>query len=91
MSHLNRDGDASDALAAKIADIVVSRIKALGPLPTEWLTPEDAADYLRLSKRGLEDMRAKGTGPKFCKVDRVVRYHVRDLDGWLLSNGGGHE
>lgn len=81
------DGDAVE----KLADLIVSRLKNQSPIQTEWLTPDDVAAYLRLSKRGLEDMRARGTGPKFYKVDRVVRYRVRDLDSWLLSNGGGHE
>lgn len=75
----------------KFADLIVSRLKNHSPIQTEWLTPDDAAAYLRLSKRGLEDMRARGTGPTFYKVDRVVRYRVRDLDSWLLSDGGGHE
>lgn len=77
------------ALAGEIAANITEKLKL--PIVSPWLTPEDAADYLRLSKRGLEDMRAKGSGPKFCKVDRVVRYHRGDLDQWLLSNGGGHE
>lgn|GEM_PF-5519188 len=36
-------------------------------------------------------MRGKGTGPRYHKAGaRVVRYHVNDLDAWLLSDGGEH-
>jgi len=78
-------------LADYVADIVNQRLRTNPPVPTPWLAPEDAAAYLRLTVRGLEDMRAKGTGPKYHKVNaRVVRYHVNDLDGWLLSDGGEH-
>jgi hypothetical protein len=74
------------AIAEHITHHLASPPRHVSP----WHTPEDAADYLRLKRRGLEDMRARGTGPKFHKVnDRVVRYHVTDLDAWLLSNGGG--
>jgi hypothetical protein len=75
-----------------IADQISNRLTAGPQHKSPWLTPDDAGQYLRLTRRGLEDMRGRGTGPKFHKVnDRVVRYHVRDLDSWLLSNGGGDE
>ena len=78
-------------LADHVAEIVTQHLRSNPPVPTPWFAPEDAAAYLRLTVRGLEDMRAKGTGPKFHKVNyRVVRYHVNDLDAWLLSNGGEH-
>lgn len=78
-------------LADHVAEIVTQHLRSNPPVPTPWFAPEDAAAYLRLTVRGLEDMRAKGTGPKYHKVNyRVVRYHVNDLDAWLLSDGGEH-
>lgn len=78
-------------IAGHVAEIVAEYIRSNPPIPTPWLAPEDAAAYLRLTVRGLEDMRSKGTGPKYHKVNaRVVRYHVNDLDAWLLSDGEGH-
>jgi len=83
--------DAWDKIADHVAEIVTQYIRENPPISTPWLAPEDAAAYLRLTVRGLEDMRAKGTGPKYHKVNaRVVRYHVNDLDAWLLSDGGEH-
>jgi len=63
--------------------------RANPPVPTPWFEPADAAAYLRLTVRGLEDMRGKSTGPRYHKVNaRVIRYHRDDLDAWLLSDGG---
>lgn len=78
-------------IAGHVAEIVTAHLRANPPVPTPWLAPEDAAAYLRLTVRGLEDMRGKGTGPRFHKVNaRVVRYHQSDLDAWLLSDGEEH-
>lgn len=80
--------DAVRAIAEQISQHLATSTRHASP----WLTPEEAAAYLCLKRRGLEDMRTRGTGPKFHKVnDRVVRYHLADLDAWLLSNGGGNE
>jgi len=77
-------------LLSVIVDQVAARLATFNS--TDWLTPEEAANYLRLSKRGLEDMRARGDGPRYAKVNgRVVRYRRTDLNAWLLSNGGGHD
>lgn len=76
-------------IAGHVAEIVTDYLRANPPVPTPWMAPDDAAAYLRLTVRGLEDMRGNGKGPRFHKVGaRVVRYHRDDLDAWLLSDGG---
>jgi predicted DNA-binding transcriptional regulator AlpA len=53
---------------------------------TTNLTPLDtaaAAEYVGLSKSTLEKLRCWGTGPKYLKLNRAVRYRVSDLEGWL--------
>lgn len=78
-------------IAGHVAEIVTERLRADPPILSPWFAPDDAATYLGLSVRGLEDMRAKGTGPRFHKVGaRVVRYHRDDLDAWLRSDGEEH-
>ena len=48
-----------------------------------WLTTEEAAAYLRCSKRTLEGYRRTGGGPVYCRQGgRVVFYHRDDLDAW---------
>ena len=53
-----------------------------------FLSTREAAFYLGLSFRTLEKMRLTGTGPRFRKHGRFVRYHIVDLDAW--SEGRGH-
>ncbi len=49
---------------------------------TPFLTTDQAARYVGLSRPALEKMRRKGRGPRFRKHGRYVRYHIADLDAW---------
>lgn len=44
-----------------------------------------AAEYLGLSHRTLEKMRWEGSGPRYRKHGRYVRYRTEDLDAWSAS------
>lgn len=78
----------AETLARLIAERVVQNLRCELANVSPWLTPDDAAAYLSLTKRGLEDMRAQITGPRYHRVGtRIVRYHRNDLDHWLLSGG----
>ena len=50
-----------------------------------FLTTEQAARYLGLSRQALEKMRRQGRGPRYRKHGRYVRYHIADLDAWSES------
>lgn len=50
-------------------------------LPT-YLTPKEAAQYLRLSHRTLEKHRSDGSGPRYRKLGKIILYTVPDLDYW---------
>jgi predicted DNA-binding transcriptional regulator AlpA len=54
-----------------------------------FLNTAQASHYIGLSRRTLEKMRTQGTGPRFRKHGRYVRYHISDLDEW--SREGGRE
>jgi hypothetical protein len=63
------------------------------PLPpiSGLLTTLEAAAYLRLSPRTLEDMRVTGTGPRYYKLgpgkrSKVV-YRKDDLEVWFTRFG----
>ncbi len=65
------------------------------PLPdvSGLLTTVEAAEYLRLSPRTLEDMRVTGKGPRYYKLgpgkrSKVV-YRREDLEGWVNQFGYG--
>jgi excisionase family DNA binding protein len=47
-----------------------------------FLTTDQAAHYVGLSRKALERMRRDGRGPRFRKHGRYVRYHIDDLDVW---------
>ncbi|HET9954536.1 MAG TPA: helix-turn-helix domain-containing protein, partial [Polyangiaceae bacterium] len=53
---------------------------AEAPAPSqEFLSTREAAALLGVTVKGLEAMRAKGRGPKFTRVGKVVRYRRTDL------------
>lgn len=56
-------------------------------MPKLHFTTKGAAEYLGLSNRSLEDMRIRGTGPRYYKIGSgprsPVRYTLEDLDAWL--------
>jgi predicted DNA-binding transcriptional regulator AlpA len=58
-----------------------------------FLSPEQAAHYLGLSTRTLQEYRSAGTGPRFRRHSRHVRYHIDDLDRWSaqVAEAGGHD
>lgn len=51
-----------------------------------FLTPVQAADYVKLSWRTLEKMRQNGGGPAFRRHGRYIRYHIADLEAWSTAN-----
>ncbi|HJP70023.1 MAG TPA: helix-turn-helix domain-containing protein [Sphingomicrobium sp.] len=50
-----------------------------------FLSTEQAAFFLGLSARKLQQMRRLGTGPIVRRHGRLVRYHIDDLEAWSLS------
>jgi predicted DNA-binding transcriptional regulator AlpA len=51
----------------------------------QLLTQRDAAKLLKLSERTLERLRVSGTGPRYVKANRSVRYRAEDIERWLAS------
>ncbi len=46
--------------------------------------PKEAAQVLGVSKRTLEDWRARGIGPAYVKeTERTILYPRRGLEAWL--------
>ena len=84
------------ALSAKPAPKPVTRRKAEPPPPPEGalLTCKEAAAILRISEKGLEHQRRRGTGPAYLTLGsggRGVRYRRQDIDQHvqkLLSKRG---
>jgi excisionase family DNA binding protein len=56
------------------------------PTPPPLLTPREAADYLKVSEKTLEDWRRTGKGPAFYRLGPCrVRYSLASVDQWLQS------
>jgi len=49
------------------------------------LTPQEAANYLRVSGSWLAKARMRGDGPAFIKVGRAIRYSKTGLLQWMKS------
>jgi excisionase family DNA binding protein len=52
-------------------------------LVPETLTPDQAGEFLQIPPETLRRWRGLGTGPKFAKVGRHVRYREAELIRWL--------
>jgi predicted DNA-binding transcriptional regulator AlpA len=50
-----------------------------------FLTPKEAARFLRLSESFLAKARMRGDGPRYRKLSRAVRYSMWDLLAWLKA------
>lgn len=57
------------------------------------LSSPEAAEYLRMKPRSLEDLRYEGGGPPFMRLGRGRRspvvYDLADLNAWLLARKKG--
>ena len=51
-------------------------------IDSPYKTVEEAAEYLRLNPRTLNNMRCAGKGPCFHKHGRRVLYHIDELARW---------
>ena len=49
---------------------------------TPYLSANEAANYLRISRRVLQSYRISGDGPAYRKHGARVVYHREDLDHW---------
>ena len=57
------------------------------------LKEKQVAETLRVSVAALRRWRIEGRGPRFIRVERLVRYREADVQAWLDSRptGGGVE
>jgi Helix-turn-helix domain len=58
-------------------------------MPSELLTPKEAAGWLKLSEGWLEKARLTGGGPRFVRIGRSIRYRLGDLEAWVATKVAG--
>lgn len=49
------------------------------------LNEKETSLFIKMSRSWLRQARMKGTGPKFCKFGRAVRYPLSELSTWIES------
>ena len=55
-------------------------------MQSNLVTTTQAAEYLGgLKPNTLEGWRVQGTGPRYRKIGRLVRYALHDLDGYIAE------
>ena len=50
-----------------------------------YMTPREAAAYLKTSPSTLAKRRLFHDAPKFCRIGRAVRYKKTELDDFMLQ------
>jgi len=51
----------------------------------DYLTVDELAAYLQLSKETLYHWRLEGTGPKATKLGKQLRYSSANVEAWLRA------
>ncbi|WP_423415665.1 helix-turn-helix domain-containing protein [Hyphomicrobium sp. B1] len=59
------------------------------PAAEHFLTPDQAAALIGLSPRTMARFRLSGTGPRYSRVGRRVRYTRADINAWVESRKFG--
>jgi excisionase family DNA binding protein len=73
-----------DLIAVARTSANVSAERVAGSMSVDpLLNQNEAARILGVSVRTLERHRIAGSGPRFCRLGRLVRYRECDLDDWV--------
>lgn len=51
--------------------------------------PSEVAEFLRIPEATLAQWRSRGTGPRWRRVGRHVRYRWSDVEAWYDGQPGG--
>lgn len=49
----------------------------------EWLTIDELAEELKVSKNTIYDWRHKGTGPRAARLGNHLRFRRQDVEKWI--------
>jgi excisionase family DNA binding protein len=50
-----------------------------------YMTPKEAAEYLRSSPSTLAKRSLTGESPAFTRIGAAIRYRKSDLDAWMAA------
>lgn len=54
-------------------------------MTTELLTVSEAARWAKVSESFLNKARLDGSGPRFLRLGRAIRYRLEDLESWAAA------
>ncbi|MFN8180133.1 MAG: helix-turn-helix domain-containing protein [bacterium] len=74
-------------LAAEVARLVLQGMRDNAVSPPEYFNTHQAAQYLGVTPRCLEEWRRKGTGPQPTRCGRLVRYSIKSLRQFMEGTG----
>jgi predicted site-specific integrase-resolvase len=57
----------------------------------ELLTTRQAGEYLHVSPATLATWRSRGKGPAYIRIGGAIRYHIQDLESYLLVHSSRYE
>ncbi|WP_341871910.1 helix-turn-helix domain-containing protein [Holophaga foetida] len=72
--------------APALGHLETAMTKTITTNPTPLRSPKTTAAFLECSTWTLAEWRCSGTGPRFIKVGRLVRYSQEALDAWVEQN-----
>jgi hypothetical protein len=90
--------DAKTEKPRKIVNGLIGALTKAGRGKQAYLTPSEAADYLRISVRTLSKRRQNRDTPSFSRIGQLIRYSRIDLDRFMaltrvqsISDDGGRK
>jgi excisionase family DNA binding protein len=75
-------GELIDAIAERVAEIVLERLSNGAPTAGRWMRSAEAAEYLGWSRSALYDRVSRRAMPHY-KVDGILLFKRDELDAWL--------
>lgn len=75
----------TDNVARQMAEVIIQEIRDNPAFGSPWMDERQAAAYLGMKQRGMQNHRRKGTGPKAYMPGGQIRYYRPDLDRYMLD------
>lgn len=67
-------------IAARVEERLRQHQSSIVP---EYLDAAEASIFLNIAPKTLEDWRARGKGPAYNRVGRLIRYNIDELRAWM--------
>ena len=83
------EGTALTQIAAMLSEAAESLVRTARELkelaPSEWMTADEAAAYLKRTSKAFEKIVSQGEIPKHYLTERGILFSRKELDEWLMG------